>query len=73
MPQSEGPSWFACPMLPHSDMLAVIERHKAVNGRAMNLFRNALQRKPRLDLLEHYIEPHRYNSGSCYVYTQIPT
>jgi hypothetical protein len=33
------PDWANCPMLPRRDMLAVIERHKALNGRAVNLFR----------------------------------
>ena len=54
VPESEGPSWFACPILPRSDMLAVIERHKALDGRAVNLFRNALKGQPRSDLFEHY-------------------
>ena len=54
-------------------MLAVIERHKAVNGRGDESVQECFQRKLRLDLLEHYIEPHLYNPGSCYVYTQIST
>jgi hypothetical protein len=69
VPESEGPSWFACPMLPRSDMLAVIERHRVLDGRAVNLFRNALQRKPRSDLFEHYLGPHLYHPGSHYIYT----
>ena len=64
-----GPSWFACPMLPRGDMLAVIERHKDLDGRAVNLFKNALQREPRSDLFRHYIGPHLYHPGSHYIYT----
>jgi hypothetical protein len=36
-----GPSWFDCPMLPRGDMLAIIERKKDLDGRAINLFRSA--------------------------------
>ena len=32
-------NWADCPMLPRSDMLAVIERHRVLDGRAVNLFR----------------------------------
>lgn len=52
------PSWLDCPMLPRRDMLAVIERCKDLDGRAINLFRTALQGKPRSDLFEHYLRPH---------------
>jgi hypothetical protein len=69
VPEPEGPSWFACPMLPRSDMLAVIERYEKLDGRAVNLFRNALQRKPRSDLFEHYLGPNLYHPGSHYIYT----
>jgi hypothetical protein len=34
--------WFACPMLPRGDMLAVIERHRELDGRSVNLFRKRL-------------------------------
>src|SRR5690242_13737752 len=64
-----GPSWFDCPMLPRRDMLAVIERRKDLDGRAVNLFRNALKRQPRSGLLEHYIGPNFYHPGSHYIYT----
>jgi hypothetical protein len=47
-----GPSWADCPILLCGDMLAVIERHKDLDGRAVNLFRNALKGQPRSDLLE---------------------
>jgi hypothetical protein len=46
-----GLSWFECPMLPRGDMLAIIQRNKDLDGRAVNLFKNALERKPRSDLL----------------------
>jgi hypothetical protein len=36
---------------------------------AVNLLRNALQRKPRSDLLEHYSDPHLYHPGPDYLYT----
>src|SRR5260370_27464696 len=62
-------NWADCPMLPRGDMLAVIERYKDLDGRAVNLFRNALQRKPRSDLFEHYLGPHLYHPGSHYIYT----
>lgn len=64
-----GPSWFDCPVLPRSDMLAVIERHKDLDGRAVNLFRNALQRPPRSGLFEHYLGPNLYHPGDYYIYT----
>jgi hypothetical protein len=56
-------------MLSRGDMLAVIERQKDLDGRAVNLFKNALQREPRSDLLTHYIGPHLYHPGSHYIYT----
>ena len=40
------PSWADSPMLSRAHMLAVIEENKHVDGRAVNLFRNALQRPP---------------------------
>jgi hypothetical protein len=64
-----GPSWFDCPMLPCRDMLAVIERRKDLDRRAVNLFRNALEGKPRSDLLDQYLGPHLYLPGSHYIYT----
>jgi hypothetical protein len=54
-------NWADCPVLPRSDMLAVIERHKALNGRAVNLFTKKGQ--PRSDLLEYQIGPHLYLSA----------
>ena len=62
-------SWPDCPMLPRRDMLAVIERHKDLDGRAVNLFRNALQRPQKSDLFKHYIGPNLYHPGSHYIYT----
>ena len=59
-----GPSWFECPMLPRDDMLAIIQQNKDLDGRSVNLFRNALERKPRSDLLDHYVRPHLYHPGS---------
>jgi hypothetical protein len=56
-------------MLSRVHMLAVIEEDKHLDGRAVNLFRNALQRRPQSDLLKHYIEPHLYHPGSYYMYT----
>jgi hypothetical protein len=50
-------------------MLAVIERQKDLDGRAVNLFRSALVREPRSDLFRHYIGPHLYHRGSHYIYT----
>ena len=64
-----GPSWFDCPMLPRGDMLAVIERRKDLNGRGINLFRNALKGQPQSGLLEHYIGPNLYHPGVHYMYT----
>jgi hypothetical protein len=61
--------WFECPVLSHRDMLAVIERQKDLDGRAINLFKNALEREPRSDLFRHYIWPHLYHPGSHYIYT----
>jgi hypothetical protein len=61
--------WFDCPMLSRGDMLRVIERQKDLDGRAVNLFRNALVREPRSDLFRHYIGPHLYHPGSHYIYT----
>ena len=61
--------WCECPMLSRGDMLAVIERQKDLDGRAINLFKNALQREPRSDLFRHYIGPHLYHPGSHYIYT----
>jgi hypothetical protein len=63
------PDWFECPILPRADMLAVIERRRQLDGRSLNLFRNALERKPRSDLLEHYIVPNLYRPGEHYIYT----
>ena len=63
------PDWANCPMLPRSDMFALIERQKALGGRAVNLFRNALKGQPRSDLLDHYLVPHLYHPGSHYIYT----
>jgi hypothetical protein len=59
--EEPGPSWAECPMLPRSDMLAVIERHKALDRRAVNLFRNALKGQPRSDLFEYYLGPNLYH------------
>ena len=64
-----GLNWFQCPMLSRGDMLAVVERQKSLDGRAINLFKNALQREPRSDLLRQYIGPHLYHPGSHYIYT----
>jgi hypothetical protein len=61
--------WFACPTLPRGDMLAVIERRKDLDGRSVNLFRNALEREPRSDLFRHYVGPNLYHPGSHYIYT----
>ncbi len=64
-----GPSWFDCPMLPRGDMLAVIERRKDLNGRGINLFRNALKGQPRSDLFEHFLGPNLFSPGSHHMYT----
>ena len=61
--------WFECPMMSRGEMLAVIERQKDLDGRAVNLFRNALVREPRSDLFRYYIGPHLYHPGSHYIYT----
>jgi hypothetical protein len=45
-------NWADCPILPCSDIFALIERHGVLDGRAVNLFRNALKGQPRSDLLE---------------------
>jgi hypothetical protein len=62
-------NWFECPMLPRSNMLAVIERNRELDGRSVNLFRNALAREPRSDLFRHYVGPNLYHPGSHYIYT----
>lgn len=69
--EPDGPDleWFDCPILPRSDMLAVVERCKKLDGRSINLFRNALVRPPRSDLFQHYIGPNLYHPGSHYVFT----
>ena len=63
------PSWFQCPILTRSEMLAAIQERGDLDGRALNLFRNALQRPPKSDLLTHYMEPHFFQPGSHYMYT----
>ena len=63
------PSWFECPILSRCEMLAVIQKRGILDGRAVNLFRNALQRPPKTDLLTHYMELHFYQPGSHYMYT----
>ena len=67
--ESHGPSWADSRILSRTAMLAVIERHKVLDGRAVNLFKNALTREPRSDLFRHYIGPHLYHPGSHYIYT----
>ena len=62
-------NWARCPTLLPGDMLAVIERRKDLDGRAVNLFRNALERERRSDLFRHYIGPNLYHPGSHYIYT----
>src|ERR1700761_4326451 len=62
-------NWFECTMLPRGDMLAIIQQHKDLDGRSVNLFRNALERKRRSDLLDHYVRPPLYHPGSHYIYT----
>jgi hypothetical protein len=62
-------SWADCPMLARGEMLAIIARQKDLDGRAVNLFRSALQGKPRSDLVEHYLGPNLYHPGSHYIYT----
>jgi hypothetical protein len=56
-------------MLPRGDMLAVIERNKDLDGRSVNLFKNALEREPQSDLFRHYVGPNLYQPGSHYIYT----
>jgi hypothetical protein len=63
------PNWWGCPTLLPADMLAMIQRNKGLDGRAVNLFRNALKGQPRSGLLEHYIGPNLYHPGSHYMYT----
>jgi hypothetical protein len=43
-----------------------------LNDRAVNPFRNALQRKPRSDLFEHHIGPDLYHLGPYYMYKPRP-
>ena len=62
-------NWFECPMLPRGEMLVVIQRNKDLDGRSINLFRNALERQPRSDLFRHFIGPNLYHPGSHYIYT----
>src|SRR5271167_1527202 len=61
--------WFDCPILPRSDMLAVVERCRLLDGRGINLFGNALKLPPRSGLLDRYIGPSLYQPGSHYIYT----
>jgi hypothetical protein len=67
--EPDEPDWFDCPVLPRRDMLAVVAQHKELDGRSVNLFRNALERQPRSGLLDHYIGPNLYQPGSHYIYT----
>ena len=55
------PSWVDCPILSRGEMLAVIEKHGNLDGRAKNLFRDALQRPQKSDLFKHYIGPNLYH------------
>jgi len=50
-------------------MFVVIERRKSLDGRSVNLFKNALKRPPQSDLFKHYIGPNLYHPGSYYMYT----
>ena len=51
--------WFECPMMSRGNMLAVIERQKDLDGRAVNLFKNALVREPRSDLVVSWLSKNR--------------
>lgn len=62
-------SWADAPILARAEMLVTIAGHKAVDGRGINLFRNALSREPRSDLLRYYVGPNFYHPGSHYIYT----
>ena len=64
-----GPNWAECPILSRADMLAVIEGRRDLDGRSVNLFRNALKQPPHSDLFKYYIGPHLYQPGSHYIYT----
>src|SRR5829696_9175695 len=61
--------WFSSPTMGRADMLAVIERCKDLDGRAINLFRNVLNRQPHSDLLRNYVGPNLYRPDSHYIYT----
>src|SRR5437762_767470 len=61
--------WFASPRLSRSEMLKAIQRCTGLDGRGVQLFRNALECRPRSGLLEHYIGPNLYQPGAYYIYT----
>jgi len=63
------PTWFQYPILSRSEMLASIQERGNLDGRAVNLFRNALQRPKKSDLLTHFIALNLYHPGSHYIYT----
>jgi hypothetical protein len=63
------PNWFQYPILSRSEMLASIQERGNLDGRAVNLFRNALQRPKKSDLLTHYVGLNLYHPGSHYIYT----
>ena len=54
---------------PEGRCLPAIGRRSELDGRAVNLFENALTLRPRSGLLDHYIAPHLYPPGSHYIYT----
>jgi hypothetical protein len=66
---TEDFNWFECPILSRRDMLSVIGRCKDLDGRAVNLFRNALTATPRSALVDHYVGPNLYRPGAYYIYT----
>src|SRR5438128_1612685 len=50
-----------------TEMLAAIKRGGALDGKSVNLF-SSLERRPRSELVDLYLQEHLYRPGSHYVY-----
>jgi hypothetical protein len=65
-------SWANRPMLSRAEMLRVIEQSKKLDGRAVNLFRNALQRPRKSDLFMSARTTTSNEKSRCLTSTTIP-
>src|SRR4051794_23338509 len=66
-PKVQEPDWFDCPILRRPEMFEEIKRHRALEGRSLNVF-SALTRPRRSGLSERYLGEHLYQPGSHYMY-----